>query len=209
MLRLRIANSGPEAKPANAPGLLADFAVYTEQASSNSTYVTPAGSALYSELIRRNPVVPGTSAEVVLARPASAPPSGYRWAILAHFSACVRLQAEGAPINIDVGLQLRMSEGGSVYVPLSTTLSGAALLSVQDLDPAADHVESVDLHAMRIFAGDTWQGDEGIIVEAAWGCPTANGSARIVTGEEGETGGWDLTAQWVLTPINDVVPPTP
>lgn len=210
-MRLRIANSGPEAKPVDAGALLGAFATYIEQSTTLLPYFTPDESPLYSALIETDPVIPGTAARVVLARPNSAPPSGYRWAILAHFTACVRMQNtdDETPINIDVGLQLQLSEDNSTFSPLSTTLSATALLSVQDLEATADAVESVALHGTRVFATDTWQGDEGIVVRAAWGCPTADGRARINGGDEGETGGWDLTAQWVLTPINEVPPPSP
>lgn len=211
MLRLRYSNSGPEAKPEGAGGILADFATYIEQAGLNLTYTTPAASAVYSSLIATNPVIPGTSAEIVLARPSSAPPPGYRWAIKAHFTAAVRYQNSdgGAPINLVCGMQLQMSEDGASYVPLSTTLSATSNMEIRALDASDDVTESVALHGTRVFAGDTWQGDEGIIVRAAWGCPTTNGSARINTGDEGETGGWDFTAGWVLTPINAVLPPSP
>lgn len=209
MLRLRIANSGPEATPADAPKLLSDFAVYTKQAAINRAYPTPAGSEFYATVVRTNPVIPGTSADLVVARPQSAPPSGMRWGLLAHFSGAARLQSTNGTINFALGLQLQVSEDGALFVPLSTTLTGGAVKRIQGLAAGSDQYESFDLHAMRVFAGDTYQGAEGIIVQAAWGCPTADGNASFITGDEGESGGWDLTAGWVLTPINAVPPPSP
>jgi hypothetical protein len=211
--RLRISNSGPEAKPTDAPAFLGPFASLYRRSASNTLYTAPLLSAVSA--VQSNPVVPGTSALVVTQLPQDAPPDGYKWSLFAQFTGLPRyVIADAGTTRLD--MQLQYEAAGQVWTPLD--LSGAGTYSKAFTAPSGGgtltYDDTVALMALRDLADFSLDVATEASVRCAWGIvqgtqtdtvtfqstPTAIGSDTI----EDVRNGWDFHLRWLLRPSTDI-----
>lgn len=196
-LRARVGEYGPEVKPTNAPQLVAPFAAWVRRSVEGENYTTD-GTALYSVKIDAPPGDP-IGAFVQIDRPGVPPPDGtvLGWALEMTFTAALRLDIAALPaLDMDAGLQLQISTDNIVWESLSTTLSGTYECRMPaELLVEGDVVVSVAMKATRPFSTADAQLAAPVFCRVAWG---ANRPVGMNSAEEGESGGWDLKANWIL-----------
>lgn len=190
------------------------FALRHRRAAADAVYNAPLLSAVTA--IEADPVVPGTSALIVMPLPLVTPPAGYKWSLQALFSGSVLLVCP-EEVNVRLDLQHQYQDLNDDWQPLSPSGSGVCTQFVESPTGGAqiDKEESVSMLALRDqddFNVETAATE--VNVRVAWGLlvGSGGGSAQFRCANsaisnltlEDQRNGWDYSVGWVLRPSTDI-----
>lgn len=198
VFRLRISDSGPEATPADLVALGVAPENY-KQSISGGLYTLAGGNQDRDDWVLVSAPSDPLGAIVALERPQAAAPTGYTWRVWAMLNIALLWSINAEAPNQAGGVGLEIQDGASPFEIMSSTKAGQCYFAgVNTLITEAAFAQSVGVHAARAL--DPLPATK-VRVRAVWGSRNA---VQSVSDEEGENGGWSLTAGWKL--MRDVNP---